>query len=78
MVNVYPNPTNGQFNLEVEKASDVTIVVADILGNIIPTQVIDNLNGKYNVNMSAIADGVYFVQVKNGNYYATKRITVTK
>jgi len=78
MINVYPNPTNGQFNLEVENASDVTIVVADILGNIIPTQVIDNLNGKYNVNMSAIADGVYFVQVKNGNYYATKRITVAK
>jgi len=28
--------------------------------------------------MSAVANGVYFVQVKNGDFYATKRITVSK
>jgi hypothetical protein len=28
--------------------------------------------------MSVVADGVYFVQVKNGDYFATKRITVSK
>jgi hypothetical protein len=40
--------------------------------------VTDNLNGTYSVDLSVVADGVYFVQVKNGEYFATKRITVSK
>ena len=78
MINVYPNPTSGKFNVTVENASDVVVKVGDILGNVLDVQVIDNLNGTYNVDMSAVADGVYFVQVKNGDYFATKRITVSK
>jgi 5-hydroxyisourate hydrolase-like protein (transthyretin family) len=78
MINVYPNPSTGVFNLEVENATDVTIAVADILGNQLDITVSDNLNGKFVVDMSTVADGVYFVQVKNGDYFATKRITVSK
>ncbi|MGK0369253.1 MAG: hypothetical protein ACJAYZ_001121, partial [Bacteroidia bacterium] len=62
----------------VENAGDVVIVVGDILGNVLSVDVRDNLNGTYNVDMSAVANGVYFVQVKNGDFYATKRITVSK
>ena len=78
MINVYPNPSNGKFNVTVENAGDVVIVVGDILGNALSVDVRDNLNGTYNVDMSAVANGVYFVQVKNGDFYATKRITVSK
>jgi len=78
MINVYPNPSNGKFNVTVENAGDVVIVVGDILGNVLNVEVRDNLNGTYNVDMSAVANGVYFVQVKNGDFYATKRITVSK
>jgi PKD repeat protein len=78
MINVYPNPSNGKFNVTVENAGDVVIVVGDILGNALNVEVRDNLNGTYNVDMSAVANGVYFVQVKNGDFYATKRITVSK
>ncbi|MFT6383825.1 MAG: PKD repeat protein, partial [Bacteroidia bacterium] len=78
MINVYPNPSNGKFNVTVENAGDVVIVVGDILGNVLSVDVRDNLNGTYNVDMSAVANGVYFVQVKNGDFYATKRITVSK
>jgi PKD repeat protein len=78
MINVYPNPSNGKFNVTVENAGDVVIVVGDILGNVLSVDVRDNLDGTYNVDMSAVANGVYFVQVKNGDFYATKRITVSK
>ena len=78
MINVYPNPTQGKFNIEVENAGDVVVKVGDILGNVLDVNITDNLNGTYSVDMSAIADGVYFVQVKNGDFFATKRITVSK
>ncbi len=79
MINVYPNPTTGKFTVSVDNASEVVVVkVGDILGNVLDVEVRDNLNGEYSVDMSAVADGVYFVQVRNGDFYATKRITVSK
>jgi PKD repeat protein len=79
MMNVYPNPTTGRFTVSIDNVQDnVEIVVADILGNILSVEVIDNMNGKYDVNMGSVAAGVYLVQVKNGSSYATKKITVNK
>ena len=56
----------------------MTIRVADILGNVIDIELTDNLDGTYVVDLTTVADGVYFVQVSNGDYFATKRITVSK
>ena len=78
MINVYPNPTTGMFNVTVENAGEVVVKVGDILGNVLDVNVTDNMNGTYSVDLSVVADGVYFVQVKNGDYFATKRITVSK
>ena len=78
MINVYPNPTTGKFNVTVENAGEVVVKVGDILGNVLDVNVTDNLNGTYSVDLSVVADGIYFVQVKNGDYFATKRITVSK
>ena len=78
MINVYPNPTTGKFNVTVENAGEVVVKVGDILGNVLDVNVTDNLNGTYSLDLSVVADGVYFVQVKNGDYFATKRITVSK
>ena len=78
MINVYPNPTTGKFNITVENAGDVVVKVGDILGNILNIDLTDNMNGTFSIDLSLVADGVYFVQVKNGDYFATKRITVSK
>ncbi len=79
MINVYPNPSTGVFNLKVENATDdITIAVSDVLGNQLDVNIADQLNGNFIVDLSNVADGVYFVQVKNGDFYATKRITVSK
>ena len=78
MINLYPNPTTGKFNITVENAGDVVVKVGDILGNVLNIDVTDNMNGTFSIDLSVVADSVYFVQVKNGDYFATKRITVSK
>ena len=78
MINVYPNPTTGRFNISIENPTDVTVKVGNILGNTVEAGSIDNYNGTYSIDLSNIADGVYYVQVKNGEYFATKKIKVSK
>ncbi|MBL6729805.1 MAG: T9SS type A sorting domain-containing protein [Bacteroidia bacterium] len=78
MINLYPNSTTGKFNITVENTGDVVVKVGDILGNVLDIDVTDNMNGTFSIDLSVVADGVYFVQVKNGDYFATKRITVSK
>ena len=78
MITVYPNPSTGRFNVTVENAKDVVIKVGDILGNVLDVEAIDNYNGIYNIDLSMVADGIYFVQVKNGTFFATKRIKISK
>ena len=78
MITVYPNPSTGRFNVTVENVKDVVIKVGDILGNVLDVEAIDNYNGIYNIDLSMVADGIYFVQVKNGTFFATKRIKISK
>ena len=78
MITVYPNPSTGRFNVTVENAKDVVIKVGDILGNVLDVEAIDNYNGTYSIDLSIVADGIYFVQVKNGAFFATKRIKISK
>ena len=69
---VYPNPSNGLFNVQLESAS--TIEVTDVLGRVILT---DNVNaGTYQLNLGTNVNGVYFVKsIVNGK---TKTVKIIK
>ncbi|MFO0356836.1 MAG: LamG-like jellyroll fold domain-containing protein [Sphingobacteriaceae bacterium] len=55
---VYPNPSNGIFNVQLENAA--TIEVTDVLGRVILT---DKVNaGNYQLNLGNNVNGVYFVK----------------
>jgi|GEM_PF-778005 len=78
MINVYPNPSNGVFNISLEKAeSNLAINIVNLLGETVTT-VEANGQTNYSVDMSNFANGVYFVQVTNGEYVAVKKITLSK
>jgi hypothetical protein len=69
---VYPNPSNGLFNVQLESAA--TIEVSDVLGRVILT---DNVNaGTYELNLGNTINGVYFVKaIVNGK---TKTVKIIK
>ncbi len=76
---VYPNPSNGVFtaSLRLESASDVTISVLDMTGKKIfesTDRSVQELNKS--VDLSAIAAGVYVVNVKTDNGSVNQRIVI--
>ena len=81
---MHPNPTNGQFNLELQQADkyafNAIVTVKDISGRIVKTEKLSMLKGSLNAIISmpgsAIA-GVYLVNVIVGNeVYNTKVVLV--
>ena len=63
---VYPNPSEGQFNLYIENEIQMnyTITVSDVLGKIISTQIIA-VSGNENstIDLRQQPAGIYFLNV---------------
>ena len=79
--NIYPNPSSAVFNvlLELSHTLPVQIDVYSITGQAIPVTLTENhISNTYQIDMSAQADGVYFVKVTAGDNTLIKRITVVR
>jgi hypothetical protein len=77
---IYPNPTNGSFNVSIEliKTNDIEIVVYNIVGQEISHKKIENtMGGIYNMDLSHHAEGVYFIHIKSNNYSIVKNIILS-
>ena len=79
----YPNPFNPSttivFNLP--KASDVRLVIFNVLGQEVGTLVDDKLAaGKYDIKFEAsnLAAGLYFYRIKAGDFVETKKMLLVK
>ena len=79
----YPNPFNPTtiINYQIPKDGFVTVKVFDSLGREVKTLVNEfKSQGKYSVNFDAthLASGVYFYQLKSGNYTSIKKMVLLK
>lgn len=76
---IYPNPNNGNFNIQFTPSStkDIKVHVHDIRGREIYTRTFQN-NGLFNENLQlqGTASGVYVVTVENGGAKEVKKIVV--
>ena len=74
---IYPNPSNGQFNLNVKNINeDVNLIITNTLGQNVFNKTIsaENLaNETVNTNLST---GVYYVSVKSASGTFTKKLTI--
>ena len=81
-VKVYPNPVADHLNLSyfVNKDSNVTIKIMDVLGNEITTLLSQRLNAGEQINSFPIDakwnSGYYFVRLVVGNETIIKRISI--
>ena len=73
-IEVYPNPSNSVFNLNLKKIEAKTIEVYDITGKLI--EKIENklITQLMQIDLSNASNGVYFVKISTENNTVTKRI----
>ena len=64
-ISIYPNPSNGEFTVELANGLSKAINVTDITGRIVltTTSVLDNVT----INISTLVNGIYFIKVISNN-----------
>jgi hypothetical protein len=73
---IYPNPTKGLLNIVASQNS--TVQIMNITGQQVLTQFDVNANEKTTIDMNEFSNGVYFVQISNGQFSKTERVVVSK
>ena len=78
-VDVYPNPTNSQFNVELNlsEAVNTTVTLADINGKVIQTNDYEKVQTeKYPINVSDLPAGTYIIRVATEIGTSTRKVVV--
>ncbi len=78
--NIYPNPTDVNFFLELTGTytKNLTITIMDMNGKIITNEQIEHLDGMYTkrFDVSEYSKGIYFVAVTDGISIVSKRLVI--
>ncbi|HTA83181.1 MAG TPA: C10 family peptidase [Bacteroidia bacterium] len=80
-VKLYPNPTKGTVTAEVnlEQSSNVQVQVFNALGQMVQQSHWDNVsNATYTIDLSAQANGMYFVKLTSDKATITKKIMLNR
>jgi len=78
---IFPNPADNDLFVAYsakEDASNVTFSVVDMLGRVVAVQTMDVTTGIMSVrfDVTGLEDGIYFVQIVNGDEKTTTQVTV--
>ncbi len=75
---IYPNPAHDEVKVSFDPlgSSKMDLRITDLSGKEVISQKVDNLNGKVDfiVNIGKLADGVYMIEVSNGELKAIRRL----
>jgi hypothetical protein len=72
-LNIYPNPNTGNFTIETNSFDKKLLQIFDVTGKMVLSQ---SINGKTDIDVSNLINGVYFIQVKTDENISTQKILV--
>ena len=64
-INIYPNPNNGEFTVELNNGINKSISITDLSGKVILSA--NTSDNKINFNLNKFAVGMYYVKIQSGN-----------
>lgn len=72
--NIYPNPTNGVFSIQLDVAKKYDVQVYNVLGQIVYTTYTNDLNNM--IDLSNFDKGVYTIELKENNLKYIEKIII--
>lgn len=79
---VFPNPNKGEFKISISGLNNtaVKLTVCDLLGKAVYEQKGESINGTFvkDLQLSELPNGVYFVNINNGDKTLTRKIMINK
>ncbi len=76
-LSIFPNPTTGLVNLQFSENTQATVDVFNVLGERVMTSTF-NTNGTRTMDLGALNNGVYYMNVVAGELTATRKMTLSK
>lgn len=77
---VYPNPSNGLFNIKfnAQSGENYQMAIYNVLGQMVASTTIQDGNGEYlyPVNLSGLSKGIYSVVLKTGTQQSVRKIAL--
>ncbi len=76
---IYPNPSNGNFTLNVDaNVGTINYKIIDVLGKIIDSQTLQTNGGpqSFTINNEAVYSGIYYFQLQTTKGTYTKRLVI--
>jgi PKD repeat protein len=80
-INVYPNPSNGKFTVEIslDRTAKVSVRIVNALGQPVSAVTEETLNsGTFAIDLSNQASGVYMIYITAGDQTAVKQIVISR
>jgi hypothetical protein len=78
-VTAYPNPAEGNLNIsfDLSAASNITVSLTNMLGQVVATQKVDNkATGSVIFNTAALSSGIYIYTLTSNGNVTTGRVTI--
>ncbi len=77
---VYPNPTSGQLIIHNTNTGGqaAVVTVSNVIGQPVLVNRYADFSGTHYINLSELTNGLYFVEVSNGNNKSVNRIVLNK
>jgi len=72
---IYPNPAQNFVNIKQNQGEEFSLTLIDAAGNLIQNH---SEAASHHVDLSALPNGVYFIQMTSGNGVKTERIVITR
>jgi hypothetical protein len=74
---IYPNPSNGEINIQgTTAAEEVTVTITDAQGRIVYTNVSNGVAMNQQINLENMGAGIYFVRLASKNAQRVERIVI--
>ena len=78
--NLYPNPSNGNFNLQFDTSSPdrIELQLFDLTGRLVKELLFTNTATRFSerISFENTAKGVYLLKIKNGNKQTAKKLII--